>query len=416
MTEPGVASSDATNMRATVEVRKAPGPRALGKVPSPDLCPPPPLSLPLPPSAYRRVAQRDGDELVLRGRKWWTSGACDPRCRLIIFMGADLDQLRAGAPKHQRHSMVLVPMERVRVRGPPRAALLARPMTPPLCGALPSRRWSGRCASTATKTRPMGTRRWCWTAVRAAARGVWVAMRAHPASLAPGPPRPAVRVPASNLLVGPGKGFEIAQGRLGPGRVHHCMRLIGMAERAILHMAHRADARTAFGRALSQEGSVRSRLARARITVEQARLLVLGAAEAMDRFDRRRARKHIAMIKVAVPEAVAEVVDRCVPRVRAAPPRNRPNPALTRPLQRRTAARRRGRGAGHAAGPYVGERARAAAGGRARRSARADRGPHGAEGARAGRVRLEQGRRGAGSSMPRAGTWCQAAPPGRPSR
>jgi acyl-CoA dehydrogenase len=217
MTEPRVASSDATNIESLI-------------------C-------------------REGDEYVINGRKWYTTGATDPRCQIIIFMGkTDPD----NADRHRQQSMVLVP-----------------------------------------KATP----------------GVNV-IRSIPVFGFYGVPDRAsevefdnVRVPVSNILLGEGRGFEIAQGRLGPGRVHHCMRLIGLAERTLEKMCRRAQERMPFGRPLSDQTVTQERIAEARILIEQSRLLTYNAAQRMDTVGNKAARAEIAMIKVAVPNMACKVVD-----------------------------------------------------------------------------------------------------------
>jgi acyl-CoA dehydrogenase len=217
MTEPEVASSDATNISASI--------------------------------------RRDGDEYLINGRKWYTTNATDPRCKIAIFMGkTDPD----NPDRHRQQSMILVPME-----------------TP----------------------------------------GVTV-IRALPVFGFYGVPDRAsevlfenVRVPASNMLLGEGRGFEIAQGRLGPGRIHHCMRQIGLAERALERMCRRSLSRVAFGKKVAEQGVTIERIAEARIMIEQARLLTLNAAHRMDTVGNKVAKVEIAMIKVAVPNMAAKVID-----------------------------------------------------------------------------------------------------------
>ena len=217
MTEPDVASSDARNIRSTI--------------------------------------LRDGDDYVINGTKWWSSGSGDPRCKLYIFMGkTDPD----GDDVYRQQSMILVASD---------TPGITQRRTLPVFGYSDAPHGHGEL---------------------------------HFEN---------VRVPASNMLLGEGRGFEIAQGRLGPGRIHHCMRLIGLAEVALEKMCRRAQARHSFGKALSDQGVTRERIAESRILIDQARLLVLAAADKMDKVGNREARKEIGMIKVAAPNMACKVID-----------------------------------------------------------------------------------------------------------
>jgi acyl-CoA dehydrogenase len=209
------------------------------------------------PTNLQTTIIRDGDSYVVNGHKWWISGAGDPRCKVLLVMGKS----NPDGDRHQQHAFILVPRDAPGVEVVRPIGIFGYDDAP-----------HGHCEVKLTN----------------------------------------VRVPASNILLGEGRGFEIAQGRLGPGRIHHCMRTIGQAERALEDMCRRARSRVAFGKTLAEQGVVKQQIAQSRMEIDQARLLTLHAAWRMDTVGSKEARKDIGMIKVVAPQMACRVIDRAM--------------------------------------------------------------------------------------------------------